>query len=49
MEKHAGTLALESTLGQGTRAIAVFPKEALAAEPAPDAIKSPRRAPALAA
>jgi signal transduction histidine kinase len=46
MEKHGGTLTLESEPGQGTRAIAVFPKDALAAEPA----EAPqRRVAALAA
>jgi len=31
MEKHGGTLDLESTPGEGTRAIVVFPKERVAA------------------
>lgn len=34
MEKHGGTLSLESELGKGTRAIAAFPKEAVAPAPA---------------
>ena len=45
MEKHGGTLTLESEVGQGTRAIAAFPKEAVVA----DEVPSKRRAPALAA
>lgn len=46
MEKHGGSLTLESELGKGTRAIAAFPKEAVAAD---DEQKSPRRVAALAA
>jgi signal transduction histidine kinase len=44
MEKHGGTLTLESELGKGTRAIAAFPKEAVIAD-----AKAPRRAAAMAA
>lgn len=44
MEKHGGTLTLESEPGQGTRAIAAFPKEAVIAD-----AKSLRRAAAMAA
>ena len=49
MEKHGGALTLESELGQGTRAIAVFPKEAVAPPAAAEAASPKRRAPALAA
>jgi len=49
MEMHAGTLVLESTLGQGTRAIAVFPKEIVAPPAAAEDATPKRRAPALAA
>jgi signal transduction histidine kinase len=44
MEKHGGTLALESELGRGTRAVAAFPQEAVIADAKPS-----RRATALAA
>jgi signal transduction histidine kinase len=49
MEKHGGTLTLESELGQGTRAIALFPKEIVAAPAASGEAPSKRRAAALAA
>jgi hypothetical protein len=35
MEKHAGTLTLESELGKGTRALAAFPREAVIADAKP--------------
>ncbi len=44
MEKHGGTLTLESELGKGTRAIAAFPKTAIVVED-----KTPRRETAMAA
>src|SRR6185503_15264010 len=45
MEKHGGTLTLESELGRGTRAIAVFPPEAIEAPvPAAAAEAAPRSA-----
>jgi signal transduction histidine kinase len=51
MEKHGGTLTLESELGKGTRAIAVFPKEAVIAPSAaaPADQLAARRQAALAA
>jgi signal transduction histidine kinase len=47
MEKHGGTLTLESEPGQGTRAIAVFPKDAVTS--APESAPRPARHAALAA
>jgi signal transduction histidine kinase len=49
MEKHGGTLTLESELGRGTRAIAVFPKEIVTPPAAADETSPKRRAAALAA
>jgi signal transduction histidine kinase len=48
MEKHGGTLTLESELGKGTRAVAVFPKE-IVAPPAAASGEAPSKRRALAA
>ncbi|HEY7607697.1 MAG TPA: ATP-binding protein [Alphaproteobacteria bacterium] len=49
MEKHGGTLHLESELGKGTRAVAVFPAERVAAPAAGASAVGVERAAALAA